>query len=200
MSRVHVATVDGVNLDSNDYHNINHANDGRLKAYQRFLEQFGNDVVMPSDEVMNEIIVRLHQKNPHLTKVKQTHINEIVVSIGRSDLRSISLRLTWTIERGSVLTMSNELIQCLVFRFSKMQNVFIHLKHLNFKDRTKIINFRFCTRQFLFMGSMAELARQFEGLKTQRLFQEDKRMHSICEYINRTNQTDGMRWFVTPSI
>lgn len=200
MSRVHVATIDVGGADNNDYHIVNHANDGRLKAYQRFLEQFGEDVVMPSDDVMNDIIVRLHQKNPHLSKVKQTHINEIVIAIGRSDLRYMSQRLMWLIEKGVVPMMSNALIARLVERFRKMQNVFIHLKPRNFKDRIKIINFKFCTRQFLFMERKDTIARQFEGLKTQRLFQEDNRMHDICEYINGTNQTDGLQWFVTPSI
>ena len=203
LSRVHQNVADGTNVDNNDFHNLNQNVDSRLKAYRKFIEQFSEDVQMPSADTLNAIVAKLIVLNPHLVKIKPVHISEIVTEIGHSELKPLSLRITWLIERGRVITISSATIQTLLARFREMQDVFIMQR---FKGRIKIINFEYLTRQFLFMEHMPDIARQFEGLRTTRLFNEDRRLRDICEHINRKpgggggGGGGGPQWFVTSSV
>ena len=169
--------------------------DGRKQTYERsplyrkYLMQFHEDAIDPPTDVLEKIYKQLSKIHIMLpSKVKPTPIIQILRDEGLTKWVPFSIRIVKKINQEPIAKLSDELIDRLVLRFQKITKAFTFTKN---KNRKKILNFEFLTKQFLLMENRADISEWFGVHKTRQvLFNADKRLQECCKIIN----DDTLNW------
>jgi hypothetical protein len=166
----------------------------RGPLYRKYLMQFHEEAPDPPEDVIN--IVYRHLSKVHImlsSKVKPTPISQILREEGLQKWSAMSVRIAKIINREPIVKLSTVLIDRLVVRFNKITHAFSLTKK---KERKKIMNFEFLTKQFLIMEKRYDLSEWYSLHKTRAvLFSADNRLERCCKAM----ANDDLDWEVARS-
>ena len=167
----------------------------RSPLYRKYLMQFHEDANPVPPDVINAVYKHLSKVHIMLTsKVKPTPIAQILREEGLQKWTPFAVRITKIINKEHIVALPQDLIDRLVERFDKISQAFTSCKA---KERKKIMNFEFLTKQFLHMEQRHDLAEWFCCHKTRKVLQQaDVRLLKCSRELD---STDTVNWDVTRS-
>ena len=167
----------------------------RGPMYRKYIMQFHKDAPNPPKEVMAVIYKHLSKVHIMLSiKVKPTPIAQILRQEKLQKWVPYAVRITKLINQEPIVSLTQELIDRLVFRFNRITQVFAVTK---VENRKKIMNFEFLTKQFLQMEGLMKLAEWFQCHKTRDVLKEaDTRLFRCSQ---KLENTDDLNWQITRS-
>lgn len=161
----------------------------RSPLYKKYLLQFHENAPNPPSNVISIIYKHLFKVHMMLsTKVKPTPIAQILRSENLQQWAPYSVRISKIINKEKIACLPNELVEKLVNRFEQITKAFDNTK---LKQRKKIMNFEFLTKQFLFMENRPDLAQTFCCHKTRNVLnQADDRLYKCSQNLKK----DDYKW------
>lgn len=160
----------------------------RVPLYGKFVKQFSKASDPLDAKTLSSLLKHIRNKHSEYLKVaKPTPIANFLRSERMGSLMHCALRICKTLNAEPVPLFDDPLIDCLCDRFAILSAV---LKDMDLKDKKKIMNFEYITKQFLLMEKKKEMADCFLNHKTRDIVVEaDLRIFLCCEHINRLLDT-----------
>lgn len=165
----------------------------RSPLYRKYLRQFQEGSSIPPPDVIKKVCLemsKIHMMLP--SKVRPTPIAHILRNNNMQRWVPYAVRIAKHINNEPVVVLSQHMIERLVSRFEKVSKAF---SNSDMKDRKKIMNFEFLTRQFLFMEKRPDLAELFSCHKTRTVLKQADRRLTVCS--RKLKGTDDLEWNVT---
>lgn len=167
----------------------------RGPLYRKYLMQFHEGAPSPPPEVIS--VVHKHLSKVHImlsTKVKPTPIAQILRQEKLQKWTPYAVRIAKLINKEQIVSLSDELINRLVLRFDKVTKAFTKTK---LKNRKKIMNFEFLTKQFLYMEKRPDLAEWFSCHKTRLVLKHADSRLARCSL--QLQNSDDLDWSIIRS-
>jgi len=167
----------------------------RAPLYLKYLMQFHIDAKDPPAEVIEIVhsnLCKIHILLP--TKVKPTPVSQILREAKLQRWTPFAVRISKILNNEPIVKLNTETINSLIYRFKKVAHLFTESK---IKNRKKIMNFEFLTKQFLLMEGLPLLADHFSSHKTRAVLIEADRRLQKCS--NRLSRSDPLNWKTTSS-
>lgn len=166
----------------------------RGPLYRKYLMQFHESIPDLPDDVINIVYRNLSKVHIMLSsRVKPTPICQILRQEGLQKWAPMAVRIAKIINCEPIVKLSSELIDRLVLRFNKIAQAFSLTKK---KERKKIMNFEFLTKQFLIMENRPDLSEWYNLHKTRTvLFSADTRFEKCCKAM----KNDELNWNISRS-
>ena len=180
----------GIDFINDKYINGSNMLYNRSTLYRKYLMQFHENTQNPPDEVINKIYI--HLSKVHMIskyKIRPTPITNILRKEKMQKWVPFANRIAKYMNGEFVVKLDSTLIKVLITRFNKITKVFSEYK---MKDRKKIMNFEFLTKQFLLMENRSDLAQWFSCHKTKNVLNyADLNLRKCCDILT---DTDDMNW------
>lgn len=162
----------------------------RNELYRRYLTQYHESKKNPPQFIIN--IIYKHMTKVHIgsnCKIKQTPVTNILRKEKLHKWIPYACRISKFMNNEFIVKLSTQLIDKLVERFKKITEV---VNKQGFKNRTKILNFEYLTKQFLLMDGQDDLAQWFMCHKSKKiLMPADENLRKCCDILK---ETDCFNW------
>ena len=156
----------------------------RVPLFSKFVKQFSKTLDPLDPKTLAGLLKHIRNKHSSPLKLaKPTPIANFLRSERLGSLMHCALRICKALNGEKIPLFEDDLIDRLCDRFAILTAV---LKDMDLKDKKKIMNFEYITKQFLLMENEIELASCFLNHKTREIVVEaDLRFFLCCEHINR---------------
>lgn len=164
----------------------------RIPLYRRFLKQFSIKI----KEIPRHVIETcyndlLNIRTPTDIKVRVTPILSILRKHKLQQWTYMSIRITKELNNQPIPLLTEDQISVLGHRFCLINRAFISLS----KERKKILNFEYLTKQFLYMEGLTELADKFTYHKTKAVLDMANSLMSACiDYLYKHDLHENLNW------